>query len=133
MTTSVQSAGTAQSVVQPTKTDRDKASVDYDSFLKLLVAQMKNQDPTSPNDSNEYLAQLAAFSNVEQSIKTNERLDALIAQGSMAQAGGLVGLSYSDSRQAGRVEAVILADDGMQLRLDNGAMVRPGAGSVFTR
>jgi flagellar basal-body rod modification protein FlgD len=132
MTTILAGTGASQGIVQPTKTDRDKASVDYDSFLKLLVAQMKNQDPTSPNDSQEYLAQLAAFSNVEQSIKTNERLDALIAQGSMAQAGGLVGLNYSDGRQSGRIEAVILDDGGMQLRLTGGATVRPGTGSVFT-
>jgi flagellar basal-body rod modification protein FlgD len=126
----IQSAGAA---IAPVQRDREKASVDYDSFLKLLVAQMKNQDPTSPNDSNEYLAQLAAFSSVEQSIKTNERLDALLSQGAVSQAGGLVGLSYADARHSGRIEAVILADAGLQIRLDNGALVTPGSGAIFTR
>ena len=35
------------------------ATVDYQAFLKLLVAQMKNQDPTSPMESTDYVAQLA--------------------------------------------------------------------------
>ena len=35
-----------------------KTQVDYQSFLKLLVAQMKNQDPTNPMDSTQYMAQL---------------------------------------------------------------------------
>ena len=45
-----------------------KTQVDYQSFLKLLVAQMKNQDPTDPMDSTQYVAQLAAFSQVEQAV-----------------------------------------------------------------
>ena len=45
--------------------------MDYNAFLKLLIAQMKNQDPTEPMTSTQYMAQFATFSQVEQSIKTN--------------------------------------------------------------
>ena len=47
------------------------ASLNYDNFLKLLVAQMKNQDPTEPMDASQQISQLATFSQVEQTIKTN--------------------------------------------------------------
>jgi flagellar basal-body rod modification protein FlgD len=69
--------------LRPPQTQKEKATVDYDSFLRLLVAQMRNQDPTSPTDSSEYFSQLASFSNVEQGLRMNDRLDALLAQGSM--------------------------------------------------
>jgi flagellar hook assembly protein FlgD len=45
-------------------------SVDYGAFLQLLVAQLKNQDPSKPMDSTQYMAQLASFSQVEQTIYT---------------------------------------------------------------
>ena len=53
------------------KSTGSKTQVDYQSFLKLLMAQMKNQDPTKPMESTEYVAQLATFSQVEQSVQMN--------------------------------------------------------------
>ena len=46
-----------------------------DEFLKLLVAQMKHQDPLNPMDGQQMAAQLAQFSSVEQLVSANERLD----------------------------------------------------------
>ena len=57
-------------------------TVDYNSFLKLLVQEMKNQDPTSPTDPTQYLGQLASFSNVEQAVQTNGKLDTLLTTSS---------------------------------------------------
>ena len=45
-----------------------------DQFLKLLVAQMKNQDPESPMDGTQMAAQLAQFSTVEQLQNANTTL-----------------------------------------------------------
>ncbi len=53
------------------------AASDFDSFLKLLTAQLRNQDPLSPIDSTQFVEQLASFSSVEQQIETNKKLDAL--------------------------------------------------------
>lgn len=55
------------------------AQTDFETFLKLLTAQMRNQDPLEPLDSTAFVAQLASFSSVEQQIGTNTRLDALAA------------------------------------------------------
>lgn len=51
-----------------------------DDFLKLLVAQLKNQDPLKPQDNTEFVAQLAQFSSLEAAMGTNSRLDTLATQ-----------------------------------------------------
>lgn len=58
---------------------RTRLSDDFDSFMKLLTTQLKNQDPTDPLDTNEFTNQLVLFSGVEQSIATNENLERLIS------------------------------------------------------
>jgi flagellar basal-body rod modification protein FlgD len=68
--------------------------LDRDAFLKLLVEQLKNQDPLKPQDDSAFVAQLAQFSSLEQSMGINDRLDTLAAQNAglaNAQAVGLVG------------------------------------------
>lgn len=52
---------------------------DFETFLRMLTAQAKNQDPLEPLDSSEYASQLAQFSMVEQQVKTNEVLSDLSA------------------------------------------------------
>ena len=51
-----------------------------DAFLKLLVAQLKHQDPLKPQDGSEFVAELAQFSSLEQTMGINERLDTLALQ-----------------------------------------------------
>jgi flagellar basal-body rod modification protein FlgD len=61
-------------------------SQDFDSFLSLLTTQLQNQDPLAPMDSTQFTTQLVQFSQVEQSINTNARLDQLVALQSGSQA-----------------------------------------------
>ncbi len=51
----------------------------FDSFLKLLTVQLKNQDPTSPMETNEFTNQIVMFTQVEQQINMNKNLEQLIA------------------------------------------------------
>lgn len=108
----------------------DKATLDYDTFLKLLVAEMQNQDPTEPMDSTEYISQLASFSNVEQTIQTNARLEDLLKSSSIAQAGSLIGRSVtsSDGSVDGVVKQVEIYDDGVVAILQDGQKVVVGPG-----
>lgn len=70
-------------------------STDYQMFLKMLTAQMKNQDPLKPIDSTDYATQLATFSGVEQQVKTNQLLASLTGQlgvSGMGQVANWVGM-----------------------------------------
>lgn len=51
-----------------------KPTVDYESFLKLLTAQLRNQDPLAPMDATQFMTQLAQLSTVEQSMRSNDTL-----------------------------------------------------------
>lgn len=75
-----------------------------DAFLQLLVEQMKNQDPLSPMDSRESIAQLAQFSSLEQMQNVNEQLE------EMRQVSGFM-------------EAALLTGRGVELSLMNESQV----------
>ena len=51
-----------------------------DAFLKLLVAQLRNQDPLKPQENSAFVAELAQFSSLEQSMGVNDRLDQMMLQ-----------------------------------------------------
>lgn len=66
----------------------------FDSFLTLLTTQLENQDPLSPMDTTQFTEQLVQFSNVEQALLTNKKLDDLISlQGGnrLTEAVGFIG------------------------------------------
>jgi len=60
-------------------TDPDETSMGKEDFLTLLVAQLQNQDPLSPDDPTEFTAQLAQFSSLEQLFTLNESMNNLVA------------------------------------------------------
>lgn len=110
--------------------DSAKASLNYDSFLKLLVAQMKNQDPTQPMDSTQQIAQLATFSQVEQTIKTNTNLESLLQRTSLSEANAVIGktVTSADGKTTGVVKEVKLYSDGIIAVLDTGKELVVGPG-----
>ncbi len=115
-----------------TQSNRSAAldGLDSDAFLQLLVAQLKNQDPTKPMDSTEYMAQLASYANVEQNTKTNDKLDKVLAAISVSQAGSLMGRTVTspDGSVSGTVTGYEVFGNGVRLTLDNGAtlVMEPG-------
>jgi flagellar basal-body rod modification protein FlgD len=58
----------------------------FDTFLTLLTTQLKNQDPLSPLDTNQFTQQLVMFSQVEQQIKTNSELTTLNGSAASSEA-----------------------------------------------
>ncbi|RWC09169.1 MAG: flagellar hook assembly protein FlgD [Mesorhizobium sp.] len=124
MTTTIQ-VGANQASQQTSKT-----AVDYQSFLKLLIAEMKNQDPTKPMDSTQYVAQLATFSQVEQSVQTNTKLDQIMQSSALSQADALIGRSITsaDGKTTGTVASVTLSSNGLIAVLQDGTKVPVGAG-----
>ncbi|MFA3919736.1 flagellar hook capping FlgD N-terminal domain-containing protein [Ruegeria hyattellae] len=77
-TTPITSATSPQGKAAATTTKEPSAlTSDFETFLKMLTAQARNQDPLEPLNSSEYAAQLAQFSMVEQQVRTNESLSEL--------------------------------------------------------
>lgn len=81
-------------------TDKESVNSDYEVFLKLLTAQVKNQDPLDPMSSDDFSSQLAQFSAVEQQVKTNDLLEALSAQLGMMGIGEMATWIGLDARAA---------------------------------
>ena len=76
---------------QPPTARPPRSTLDQGDFLRLLTAQLQNQDPTKPVDNFQYVQQMAMFAQVSGSTETNvklsaviERLDQLIAQATAA-------------------------------------------------
>lgn len=85
MPTSVSGISNTQTGVS-TASVTGSSAMGKDEFLKLLLAQLANQDPTAPTDNQQFIAQLAQFSSLEQAQATNSRLDSLLlAQASANQ------------------------------------------------
>ena len=105
-------------------------TLDYNSFLTLLMAEMKNQDPTKPMDSTEYVAQLATFSQVGQAVETNSKLDQLLQSSALSQAGSIIGhtVTSADGTVSGTVSEVKVLSDGITAVLSDGQEVAIGAG-----
>ncbi len=74
----VSQTSTTTSQAQSSASSLAKLSSDYTSFLKLLTAQLQNQDPLKPMDTKDFTQQLVQFAGVEQSIATNKNLENLI-------------------------------------------------------
>lgn len=106
------------------------ASLNYDSFLKLLTAQMQYQDPTNPMDATQFVAQLASFSNVEQGIRTNSKLDALLISQALTQVDGLIGKTVTsmDDKITGVVKEVHIYSNGTVVALEDGTELLLDAG-----
>lgn len=57
----------------------DSARADTGTFLRLLVTQVRNQDPLNPQDPTEFVSQLAEFSSLEQLLNVNKQLEIIAA------------------------------------------------------
>lgn len=139
-TTSANSQSTAA-------TARNQLGVDYNNFLKLLTAQIGNQDPLKPMDSTQFVSQLAQLSQVEQAVQTNSNLEALktrisaisamsdinlmgrdvtLASDRLELSGGAAGTVYQLSGQAQAVNATITDGAGTVVRHLSGLSTQAG-------
>jgi flagellar basal-body rod modification protein FlgD len=131
--TNTTTAQTNTETAQQTSSDAAaSASLDYTAFLRLLVAEMKNQDPTNPSDPAEWMGQLASFSNVEQGIQTNTKLDNMLTSMALTQVDAVVGhtiTAVTDSGTfTGKVASVRIITGGAVAVLEDGTQVLLGAG-----
>ncbi|MDR3495673.1 MAG: flagellar hook capping FlgD N-terminal domain-containing protein [Ancalomicrobiaceae bacterium] len=112
MTTGVTNYGVTvptNSSTSTSTTDMSALSSNYTMFLQLLTTQLKNQDPTSPMDANQFTQQLVQYSQVEQQIKSNSTLTSIASSLSVANATQM--LSYIGQT---------VSADGTKTTLQNG-------------
>jgi flagellar basal-body rod modification protein FlgD len=102
MTAPVSGANSVATNTASTTVDRKDAGTSKDTFLKLLVAQMRYQDPSNPVDSTQMVAQTATFSQVEKLDELVKQNASMLVLQESATAGNLVGKTgiYTDSTGA---------------------------------
>jgi flagellar basal-body rod modification protein FlgD len=110
------SGTTAATQTASTTVTRKETGSQKDMFLKLLVAQMKYQDPANPASSSEFMAQTATFTQVEKLEEIAAQNASLLALQRSSSAGALVGrtVSYTDetgANKTGLVTSVRLGSD----------------------
>jgi flagellar basal-body rod modification protein FlgD len=101
-----------------TSASNPKAALDKDGFLKLFVAQLQHQDPSSPMDTNDSMQQMSSFSMVEQITNMATTNKTIASSLNTSSAVGLIGrtvtyLDSSDKLQTGKVEKVATSKDGV--------------------
>jgi len=109
------SGGSQATSTSTTSVDRPD-QMDKDTFLKLLVAQMRYQDPSNPTDPTQFMSQTAAFTQVEKLDELVTQNASIVALQKTMNAGVVVGhsVTYTDDTgvaQTGTVTSVVLGDD----------------------
>jgi flagellar basal-body rod modification protein FlgD len=110
--------GVLPGAVQKKTLDGTPNGLGKDDFLKLLLAQLSNQDPLKPLEDKEFIAQLAQFNTLEQMQQMNTHMLDLLAGMSLAEGSNLLGkfVEAGDSI-AGTVTAVNMVDGKAQITL----------------
>ncbi|MCB0209416.1 MAG: flagellar hook capping protein [Anaerolineae bacterium] len=94
-----------------------------DAFMKLLLAQLKNQDPLKPMEDKEFIAQLAQFNSLNQLSQINTTLGELMTAQTLSQGSALIGktvtgLSDSNGAISGIVSGLKIVNDKVFLDVD---------------
>jgi flagellar basal-body rod modification protein FlgD len=85
------------------------AAVSQEAFLKILLTQLRFQDPLKPVDNQQFLAQLAQFSAIEINRQQSEKIDTLLQMNSNGQAIGLLGQQVEIAGVAGAGVGEVIA------------------------
>lgn len=90
-------------------------------FLKILLTQLTYQDPLKPMDNQQFMAQMAQFSSLEQTRELTDRIDQLLGIQSASQSIGLLGktvdIASASGNVSGQVTALDLSSGAPQLTL----------------
>jgi len=78
-TTTATTSGNGSTAASTVAESRTKLNANFDTFIKMLTTQLQYQDPLKPMDTTEFTNQLVMYSQVEQQLSGNEKLDKLIS------------------------------------------------------
>ncbi|RYF52378.1 MAG: flagellar hook capping protein [Comamonadaceae bacterium] len=99
-----------------------------EDFLKILLTQLTYQDPLKPMDNQEFMAQMAQFTSLEQTQQLNEKMSTLISNQAALQSVGLIGRTVdittaTGTSVTGNVTALSLTGDAPALTVTTTAGV----------
>jgi flagellar basal-body rod modification protein FlgD len=101
------------------------SNIGIQDFLKILTAQLNNQDPLKPVDNQEFVAQIAQFATLEQSRQLNDKVDSLLTAQSSTHSVGLLGrtvdVRLDGQLLTGRVSALALESGQPLLSITTGS------------
>lgn len=109
-------------VSQPESQIPRNAGIAQEDFLRILLTQLRFQDPLKPVDNQQFVAQLAQFSSLEINRQQSEKVDTLLAIEASNQAVGLIGKSVEirsiQGSSVGTVKAISFATGEPRLTID---------------
>lgn len=101
-------------------------------FMKVMMTQLTYQDPTKPMDNQEFLAQIAQFTSLEQTQQMNTNIQALVSYQSMQQSVGLIGrtvnVTTGNGPQTGTVASIDFSGSSPQLTITTSSGSLSGIG-----
>ena len=103
--------------------------IGQEDFLKILLTQLSYQDPLKPMDNQEFIAQMAQFTTLEQTKQLNDRIDSLLSIESSNQSIGLIGktveINTSSGASVGTVTTITFSEGKPELtvKLANNAFL----------
>ena len=85
------------------------AGLGKNDFLKLLIAQLRNQDPLKPMEDKEFIAQLAQFNTLEEMQQMNQSIEAMATRDEITQSSALLGkqVAFYSAKQDKLVEGLV--------------------------
>ena len=90
-------------------TNLQSSSLGMEDFLKILLTQLTYQDPLKPMDNQEFMAQMAQFTSLEQTQQLNTKIDTLITNQAALQSVGLIGKTVDVTTTSGSVTGTVSA------------------------
>lgn len=92
---------TIGAVPSSTGVDLSANGIGLNDFLKILLTQLTYQDPLKPMDNQQFMAQIAQFTTLEQTQQLNGKIDALLSTQASLQSVGLIGRTVDITTSAG--------------------------------
>ncbi len=102
----------------------EEIDLDRDAFLKILITQLRYQDPMNPMEDKEFIAQMAQFSSLEQMQQMNRSLNTFLESNFLYQASSLIGkevtIKGTEDEIKGIVQEISFTEYGPKVILENG-------------